>query len=215
MSGLLLTPDQLIISSSLDSLSLSSDLMSDVKVFVSPTDNIPGRIIPPTMINAKKIDIPFGSSLLMASDIVIPSFQILETKSYRVPLSYYEDVCDTASIKEDIVKIFYYKFLDKWLYDNDASMYLLKYIKVSGDKVELISKLKDTDDYIKNDQKVVDKKVDFIEKNLLSMEDVYEILKKFVTETRVSWCDLTKNKLFVREAIEKTLRKKMKRLIKD
>lgn len=224
MSGLILTPNPLIISSpifDLSSPSLEIDAISvlnssgDAKFFMSPTFNVPGQIVPPMMMNAKMMDVPLGSGLILSRDIVIPSFKLLLPKSYRTPLSVYDDVCDTAPIKEDIVKIFYYKFLDKWLYDKDASMPLLKYLKVSGDKVELVSKVKSSEDYLKNDQKTIDKKVEFIEKNLLSIEEVYEILKKFVAETRVSWCDLTKFKTFVREAIEKSLKKKIKRIIED
>jgi hypothetical protein len=218
MAELILTPNPLLLSTpTLETISLSSDLFGDAKVFVSPSIDIPGKIIPPTMMDAKILTSPFnlGSSVLLTSDIVIPSFNIISTQTYRTPLFYFDDVCNTSNIKEDIVKIFYYKFLDKWLYDDDASMYLLKYLKVSGNKVELVSNKKNTDDYLKNNQEVIDKKVDFIEHNLFSKEELYEILKKFVSGTHISWCDLTKHKLFVREAIEKTLEKKMKRLMSE
>ena len=213
----------------LDTVILSPSIYgTDGQIFVTPTisplspvDYIadPGSIIPPTMLKVKNVNMrigPYGlgTTMLVPSDIYIPSFSVVsDILSLRAPFSIYDDVCNTPSIRENVTKIIYYKLLDKWLYDNDESKYLLGYLKVSDGKVNLIGDLDKKDDYKNNSQEVVDKKVEYIEKHVLSVGDIYAILQKFTESTHVSWCELTKNKFFVRESIEKTLEKKFKRMV--
>jgi hypothetical protein len=158
----------------------------------------------------------FGTTMLIPSDIYVPSFSIVSNVlSMKTPFSIYDDVCNTPSIRENVSKIIYYKLLDKWLYDNEKSKYLLGYLKVSDGKVHLIGDLDKKDDYKNNSQEVADKKVEYIENNVLSIGDVYAILQKFTESTHVSWCELTKDTFFVRESIEKTLEKKFKRMVAE
>lgn len=211
-----------------DSLVLSPTLFNPAgTMFITPSIssiefiNRPGGIIPPTMIKTNILSQPIGiigeGSLLLPSDIFVPSFQLvsdLGAGALRLPLGLFNDSCDIPHIKESVTKIFYYKMLDKWLYDKDDSKKLLGYLKVVDGKVELIKDIDNKDDYMKNDQATVDKKVEFIEKNIFRIDDVFAILKKFVDGTRISWCDLTKNGSFIRDAMNHTLEKMFKRLIK-
>lgn len=203
-----------------DTLSLSSlSFGTDGDVYVVPTISpiefivSPNSIVPPTMYTLKQpkslIPIGLGTSMLIPSDIFVPSFNVEKS------LTSYGDVCDTPGIRETVTKIIYYKFLDKWLYEDHKSKYLLGYLKIIGDTVQLIGNIDEKDDYHKNTQKDVDKKVEYIEDNIISINDVYSILSKFTASTYISWCDVTKNSYFVRDAIEKTLEKKFKRLITE
>lgn len=152
-----------------------------------------------------------GSPLIM-SDIFIPALNV-GASVLRRPV--HGDVCDTSAIRERVTKMFHKKMLDKWLFREENSKFINKYLKVVDGKVKLIDSLKNTDDYINNDQKTVEKKVDFIEDKILSLTDVYTILQQFVKGTNVSWCDLPKQSYFVREAIEKTLENKLMRMIEQ
>lgn len=207
----------------LATVNLSSPIFgTDGNIFVTPTifpTLSPDSIIPPSVLKVKNVNMHlgsygFGTSLLIPSDIYIPSFSIVsDILSLRTPHYIYDDVCNTPSIREKVSKIIYYKFLDKWLYDNDESKYLLGYLKISDGKVQLIKDLDNKDDYKNNSQDVVDKKVDYIENNIISIGDIYTILQKFTESTHISWCELSKDTFFIRESIEKTLEKKFKRMI--
>lgn len=200
-------PPQNLYSSS-DSMLLTPSL-SSIEFITEPNS-----IIPPTM---TKVNIPSligDTSLLVQSDIFVPSFSVYpDVSSLKIPLALINDVCDTPVIKETVTKIFYYKLLDKWLYDNDDAGYILGYLKVIDGKVELIKDIDKKDDYKANTQDIVDKKVDYIEDKIIKIDDILAILKKFVEGTHISWCELPKNSFFVKEAIEKTLERKLKRLI--
>jgi len=152
----------------------------------------------------------FLNNRLILSDIFIPTPNV-GASSLRLPV--FNDVCDTAQIRERVTKLYRKKMLDKWLYRTEDSKYLNKYLHIVDGRVRLIENIEKPDDYKKNDQKTVDKKVDFIEENILSLEDVYTILQEFVKGTNISWCDLSNHSYFVREAIEKTLENKLKRMI--
>jgi hypothetical protein len=165
-------------------------------------------IIPPTVF-------PFNpQGVIITSDIYIPHISVVSQALATSSAYGGYDVCDTSNIREQVTKVVYYKLLDKWLYKKDTSKHLLKYLKVNSDgKVSLIDNLEHTDDYKKNSKDIIEKKVGYIEKHLVQLDDVYAILKKFVEETRISWCDVTNNMFIVRKSIEKSVSKKIKRLI--
>jgi hypothetical protein len=151
---------------------------------------------------------PFSQMLIQTEDIFVPNIYFNNNPLIN-PISYYDDVCDIDIIRNKTIEYFYFKLLDKWLYEK--SKHLLGYFRVSGDKINYVESVDKKDDYKHNSQDVVDKKVSFIEKNIFSKEDISHILKKFVDSTRVSWCNLKDHGYFVREAIEKSLEKKIKR----
>lgn len=208
-------------------LSISSPSFMQQQIVISPLSPIspvvtPGTIaispsLSPISVNLNKLlpsaylhSLKLGPwTVVDIDDIFIPSFKVIS--DLRVPV--YDDVCDTSEIKELVCKIFYDKLLRKWLYDIDESGYVFKYLKMVDGKVSLIKNLENTDDYKSNSQTVIDKKVDFIEENILKIEDIAKILTQFVKGTGISWCKLTKNSSFIREALEKSLVNKMKKLI--
>jgi hypothetical protein len=198
-------------SPSFNDISLSH-ILSPVH-FVSDYDSL----VPPSMFKYNFHDyvLPFRSKgeyvIISPLDIFVPSIKFNHDKRFYA--FYDNDVCDTPNIRETISKKIYYKFLDKWLYDSHKSKHILKYFKYSDGKVSLIKDLDKKDDYDTNSHEIIDKKVDFIEHNIFRMDDLYVILKQFIAGTRVSWCDLIENSYFIREAIEKTLENKIKKLI--
>jgi hypothetical protein len=194
-----------------------SPIMSPI---MSPMNYLYGSdyIVPPTPFNLNTVRTQglygLGTTMLIPNDIYIPSFTMVsDLVTMRGPYGVFNDVCDTASIRENVTKIIYYKFLDKWLYSDRESKYILGYLKVSDGKVQLISDVDKKDDYKNNSQEIVDKKVDYIEKHVIAIDDVYAILQRYTQSTNVSWCELTKNTFFVRESIEKSIEKKLKRMI--
>jgi hypothetical protein len=152
-------------------------------------------------------------------NVYIPSVTVMQSlnnlrRNYYNPYTLYTtDVCDTPTIRSSVTKLLYYKFLDKWLQKVDLSQHVLGYLQVQNGVVSLIKDTSSKDDYRKNDIETIKLKVAYIENELLSMDDMYYILKKFVKSTNISWCNLTKSSYFIRETLERTLKNKMIRLM--
>lgn len=153
----------------------------------------------------------YGSSFIM-SDIYVPNITI-GASALRTPI--HGDVCDTSAIRERVSKLYWKKMIEKWLYRKDDCKRLNKYLKVVDGKVKLIDSIDKPDDYVSNDQRTVDLKSTFIEEKVMTLADTYAILKQFVKGTNTSWCDLPKQSYFVKEALEKTIENKLKRMIED
>ena len=129
------------------------------------------------------------------------------------------DLNNDKDLRKKVTKYYYYKTLDKWLKKQTDMLDILNYFKINNNGgVELIKNMneynpKNTD---KDSQIDVDKKVYYIEKNLLSRDNVYDIIKKYVKETRTNWYDLhEKSTFFIKELIKKFLQTKITNLIQS
>jgi len=175
-------------------------------VFLTPTFS-------PTYPKTDTIILSPYNDTLVVSPIYVPPIYIKQPsviESLKLPRSLFGDVCNINSIKEKVTKIIYYKVLDKWLYSDMIGV--LGYFKVTDDKVSLIKNIQDKT-HTPKDDKVTESKIQFIEKNILSQDEVYSILKRFVNGTNISWCDIPKNSYFVKESIEKYLIRKIEKMI--
>jgi hypothetical protein len=160
---------------------------------VYATDSATTRIQPPYMRPG-----PYG--------FIYPSPNILS----------YPDLNKNPKIQKNMVKYIYYKLLDKWLYDDSSD--ILNYLTVnSNNKVVTIKSLNDyKSSNIDNDSdSVTDQKIKFIEKYVISKQDIFNILSKFIKETSINWYDIPKQEYFIRQVIEKKIIKKFKRSIKS
>lgn len=172
--------------------------------------SVSNPILPPIAINPIPVPIvqPQLVSIIDFDDIFVPFIHF----SHPLVQPYLRDKCEIEIVQSKMVKYFRFKFLDKWLFGK--SKHILGYLKYSGSDVSLVSDIDHLDDYRKNTQDIVEKKIAYIEDKLLSSDDVYHILKKFVDHTEASWCNLKDDYVFfVREALEKSLEKKIKRMI--
>jgi len=135
--------------------------------------------------------------------VYIPSINL----SYSEPvLSVYENLNSNSSVRDRIIKYVKFKTLDKWLYDD--LNYLLGYLKVSGNKVK---KSKSKSSVKKDSDSTIDKKVDYIEDNILTNKFVYKVITKYIDETNTNWYNVPKNDYYVREAMEEALKKELRK----
>lgn len=118
---------------------------------------------------------------------------------------------DSYMAQSDMTKYMLYRILDKWLY-TDEMCHLLKYLKVSGNKVERItyeSEMKSNK--ICNDSvEHIEKKADYIEEHFLGISEMRKILKRIIDELGYKWYDLPRRELLVVDAVERYLHKKLK-----
>lgn len=110
-----------------------------------------------------------------------------------------------------IVKYFYKKIFQKWLYDDFEK--LLKYFYIVKNKVKIIDNLSQ---YKKNKLKgsIYKKIIKYIHKNIFSKNDVKKLLDKFVLKKKVNYDTLNKKyKKQVKKKIFDKIKKKIINLI--
>lgn len=132
----------------------------------------------------------------------------------RPSIALVENLNADPDVHKKVTKYFYYKVLDKWIYDEMMSV--LSYFKVDGGKkVSYVNKLDDynKDAAMKYSQEQVDAIIDFIEDSLFTKKMVNSILHQFVSESGVNWYDLPHQEGVVREIISKKLKHKIRKHI--
>lgn len=133
--------------------------------------------------------------------------------SYSKPLfTAYENLNADPKVHNQLVNYFRYKTLDKWLFGD--LKHLLGYLKYSGGKVVPIDKLDDYTSKLNDTNEIINAKINYIEKNILTKILTFKILKRFVYSTNTNWYDLAKNEEYVQQAIDIGLKKHLKQLIK-
>jgi hypothetical protein len=131
----------------------------------------------------------------------------------------HENIDNDPMVIKRVNRYFYYKTLDKWLYD-DLS-YILKYFKVSGDKVDLIEKRSQYENNKVDSSDDKEKIVRFIEKEILKRKDMKKILKKFLKKNKhksayggkLTWSELMKTQYSLKKFIGKRLKKHLNNII--
>lgn len=119
---------------------------------------------------------------------------------------------DNYFVQKQMTEYLQLRVLDKWLYD-DSMCYLLKYLKVDGEKVSVVQATKENkvcDDNIE----VVEKKIDYIEQHILTFSKMKALISKIIYKTGFKWYKLATpqyEKIVVR-TVEKYLRKKLQNL---
>jgi len=146
---------------------------------------------------------------------VIPHVPIVTSLNMTYPkptLAFYQDIDKDPEIHKFLSEKYYYKTLEKWLYDDLINF--LNYFYVKDGVVSIINsmdELKSTVD--KDSEENIHKKIEFIKKYVFKKKDMYNILKKYVEETGSAWVNLHKNQYFIIQVVENYLKKKIKKHI--
>lgn len=115
--------------------------------------------------------------------------------------------------QKDMTEYLHLRFLDKWLYDEDYC-YLLKYLIIADETVKPISNLSDFKEnkICEDSEKDVEKKADYIEKNILGISEMKHILKRVIEDTSFKWYELADKDVepFVMDVVEKFVKKRLK-----
>lgn len=149
---------------------------------------------------------PQGSQTVVVTSDIYPVLPVASAYpySYMGPYSVqYPNLNEDSRIRDRLTKYFYYKTLDKWLYDKLVGV--LDLLSVNGSHVEIAKTPSKT-----TSQSDVDKKVKYIEEEVLSFKDMYKILSNLIVETRVNWYDLPKNEYLVRDAVKHWLKRELR-----
>lgn len=123
-------------------------------------------------------------------------------------------------IKHAVVKYYYKKVIDKWIYKDSDYISLLQYINVADGKCSISIKNKDGFSTVKykhlseEDKKIFNKKLECMKASILDKENIKLILIKIKDRNNVTWYALNKkvNKPTIKHAIYKALLKKIKKM---
>lgn len=204
--SVVLTPTSSIINNS-TIVSPVSNFMSSTPFLLSPVLT-PKSITPTLSVNKKPHRISFAP--LNSDSIWIPSINLTYTEPV---LAYYQNLNADPRIHARVVNHFYYKTLEKWLYNSLKN--ILGYLVIKDGKVNVISKSSDYKKEVKDSKSDMDKKINYIEKYVFSKKDLKTIFSKFVMETGIPWYDIYKHTYYVKKVIKNALKRKFRNAIKD
>jgi len=142
----------------------------------------------------------------------LPSLRIdtNEFDNKTLNISYYQNINVDYKVQDRVVNYFYYKLLDKYLYEDLID--ILNYFIIQNGEVKLISKLSDykSDNYEKDTSKDIEKKVDYIGEHIFTKKMMREILSMIVNENVISWVDLHKHSQIIKELVRKKIKNNIK-----
>lgn len=143
----------------------------------------------------------------------VPFFPAYDFSNDRGMISYYENLNKNKKVQAKFVKYYYYKTLDKWLYE-DLKV-VLGYFVVSNGNVDLVAKRNDYDEdkalAMKDDD--VDKIVEYIEHSVLSKQEMARLLNKFTSETNINYWDIRKHERYFRKMVGQYIERKLRKEI--
>jgi len=144
--------------------------------------------------------------------LLVPKYvNIFEKQDYDS----YLGIDDTEYARKQMTDYIMYRVLDKWLYSSKFCD-VLKYLKVSGNSVKVLSKKESKLNKISNDTiDEVEMKIDYIHENILSERITKLLLKKIVIDLEYKWYQLYDVEPLVASIICEHIKKKLKGLPTD
>jgi hypothetical protein len=129
---------------------------------------------------------------------------------FNVVTGYYPDLDKDPAVHKTLSKYYYYKLLDKWLYNDLRS--LLAYVKIDNGKARLINAMSeyDVNSVTEDTAENLDMRVNLLEK-LISKDFIKSILKKIVEKYNIHWYHLNKNE----DIVIKRLNSAVKEFLED
>ena len=111
-------------------------------------------------------------------------------------------------VQHDIAKDIRYRFLDKWLYDSDD---ILRMLRIDQGKVQVIGGANKNDISNDTEQDLI-KKSDYIGDNILPLHKVKKILFHFTVKNNIKFYDIPYNEHHIKKTIVKYVLKKLRQL---
>ena len=162
----------------------------------------------------KETDGIYSYPLVYTSDKPNSTTVIYPSKNGLLSYQYKNLSADKKTIKT-IVKYFYYKILDKWIYRDLMS--LLAFISMDEGMPKIITDLADynprkiTEDSIEN----IEKRIDYMEKILINKDMVRHVLKKVLNRYKIGWYELKDYEDEIKKYFFKYIREKLEDAISN
>ncbi len=146
--------------------------------------------------------------LIYSSDKPNTTTVMYPSKNGILSYQYKNLSADNTTIKT-IVKYYYYKLLDKWLYRE--LMPLLAFIEIKDGEPKIITNLdsfdpkKLTDDSVEN----IEKRIDYMEKIIITKDMIKHVLKKMMKSYNMGWYDLKEHDQDVKKYFYRYIKEKL------
>lgn len=121
----------------------------------------------------------------------------------RPTLSMYDNLNADKRVRKMVTKFFVKKILGKWIYDEMSD--ILNYLKISNGKVTPLDKITEHKPTAHKDDSEANTKlkVEFLEDNIVTYENMYRIIQKYVKYENVNWYDLPRSHVLFKRALMK------------
>lgn len=181
----------------------SSPMMSPI---LSPTVLPPlSPVFPQILPTSSILDLPTVYQppivTLVKNEFGVPEMVVMPSiGSYNIHV---DDIKELLGIKSSInlnedsdlqykmAKYIRLKILDKWIYKELFS--ILGYLEYKDDKVKLVNSIKDYKEPSSNEpDNITEKKISYLEHNIIGLVDVFELLSKFTKKYDVKWYYINK-----------------------
>lgn len=151
---------------------------------------------------------------LYSSKTHTPYIGINPLTSSIISSGFYNDINKDKTVQKTLTKYYYYKILDKWIYK--TLMPLLAFVDTSSDKPQLIKSMEqfDVKKLVSKSDEEIEKKINYLEKVLITKDMVRHVLKKICKENNINWYDLDKNEDKIKKVFYNYLLDKLKDTIK-
>jgi hypothetical protein len=158
----------------------------------------------------RKSNRAYSNALDVVKSMPIIVTQPVNSKQRFVSNGLYKDLNQDKTVQKTLAKYYYYKILDKWIY-NDLFP-LLAFIDTSSSKTQLIKGMEDfdTQKLTKESDDIIEKKIDYLENILLTKDMVRHVLKKICLENNINWYDLNKYEKQIKKVFYNYLLDKLK-----
>lgn len=142
---------------------------------------------------------------------MVPTYKANILTTTFLPVEIDPGLNDSYIAQKETTEYLLYRVLDKWLY-TDEMCHLLKYFKLTNDKVEMIkseSEIK-ANKICSDSVEEIEKKADYIEEHFLGKEEMKKLLTRMIQELGLKWYELTQKESLVVDTVERYLNKKLK-----
>lgn len=155
------------------------------------------------------------SDALQLANSITPYLYYSDTYNTKtLKKNFYNDLNEDKHVQKTVVKYYYYKIFDKWLYED--LLPLLAYVDVDNNgEIRLIKSLNDYDvkKLGKEPETITQKKIKYMENKIISKDLVKHVLKKICTENNINWYGLKKYNGKIKKILFKYLSNKIKNAI--
>jgi len=126
---------------------------------------------------------------------------------------FYKDLNKDKSVQKTLSKYYFYKIIDKWIYKE--LLPLLAFVDISSGKPRLIKSLEqyDVQKLAKDSDEDIEKKIEYMEKIIITKDMVRHVLRKICEENGINWYHLNKHERMIKKVFYNYLLGKLKESI--
>jgi len=130
-----------------------------------------------------------------------------------ITTGFYQDLNKDKSVQKTLSKYYFYKIVDKWIYKE--LLPLLAFVDTSSEKPQLIKSLAnfDVQKLAKDSDDLIEKKVNYMERFIITKDMVRHVLKKICQDNQINWYDLNKHEPKIKKVFYNYLLDKLKESI--